>query len=301
MSLSGNTFTTVVHEFNAGNGMWTMDFEGGAAPASVLPSSQGMAYVVDQGIAGSGAGSGVTIMDTMMNMRIVTVPVSGAMTGVLRPDQSVVYVGAANGSISILDTTLQQVTGTISLGTSVQGAPQLAASSDSKTLYATYLPSTGGSALAVINTSTNHITNTIVLGTGTLSAAPAITLSSSGSLAYAALTNSSQIAIVDLVKQQVQQTVNLGSDVFPNCIGIQPGGMSAYVPSNTGVVVFDLTSNTVAGTIQISGAPQNVAFTMDGSMAFVSVMNGNAVIIDTAIDKVIQQLSATDTLGVAIM
>jgi DNA-binding beta-propeller fold protein YncE len=77
--------------------------------------------------------------------------------------------------------------------------------------------------------------------------------------------------------------------------------MSAYVPSNTGVVVLDLISNSVAGTIQISGVPQNVAFTSDGSMAFVSVMNGNAVVIDTAIDQVIQQLPASNTLGVAIM
>lgn len=57
-------------------------------------------------------------------------------------------------------------------------------------------------------------------------------------------------------------------------------------------------SVSLAGTI--SGVPQNVVLASDGSMAFVSVMNANAAVIDTAIDKVIEQLPATNTLGVAI-
>jgi DNA-binding beta-propeller fold protein YncE len=254
--------------------------------------------VVDQGIQGTGKGSGVMVMDTMMNMRMYGIPVAGASNGAMRPDMKTVYVGTVNGSISVIDTSAGYVTGQIALGSSA--APALAVSADSKTLYAGYLASGGGSALAVIDTSTGNVTNTIALGSGTLSAAPVVTLSPDGARAYAALTADSAIAIVDLTKQQLVGTVNVGSSVFPACVGIHPAGKTAYVPSNTGVVILDLNSNIVEGTIPISGVPQNVAFNSDGSMAFVSVMNGNAVVIDTAIQKVIQQLSATNTLGVAI-
>jgi DNA-binding beta-propeller fold protein YncE len=54
----------------------------------------------------------------------------------------------------------------------------------------------------------------------------------------------------------------------------------------------------VTGTIAVSGTPQNVAFTADGSMAYVSVTQGQAAVIDTAIDRVIEQLPAANTVGV---
>jgi DNA-binding beta-propeller fold protein YncE len=105
---------------------------------------------------------------------------------------------------------------------------------------------------------------------------------------------------VDLVHQQLLETVSVGSGVNPACIAIHPDGMTAYVVANTGVLVFDLVSNTVAGTIPISGTAQNVAFTPDGSMAYVSVVQGQAAVIDTVIDRVIEQLPASNTVGVMV-
>jgi DNA-binding beta-propeller fold protein YncE len=188
---------------------------------------------------------------------------------------------------------------TIMLG-STTGSPSLVASPDNKSLYAAYTQTTSGNMLSVISASTNMVTGSISLGGGASSAGPFVAISPDGKRGYVTLMSQSEIAIVDLVHQQLLETVSVGSGVSPACIAIHPNGMSAYVVTSTGVLVFDLASNSVAGMIPISGTPQNVAFTADGSMAYVSVVQGQAAVIDTAIEQVIEQLPATNTVGVTI-
>jgi DNA-binding beta-propeller fold protein YncE len=300
-SLVGTTYTTVVHEFDAVTGQWLADFEGGTAPAGLVLSPDGsMAYVVDQGTPGSGSGSGVVVVDTMMmGQRPWGVPIAGASSAAIRPDGRTVYVGSSAGPVSVLNTHTGALTRTILLG-SITGSPSLVTSSDNKSLYAAYAQSNGGNVLSVISTSTNMITGTISLGGSASSAGPFVAISPDGKLGYVTLMNDSEIAIVDLVHRQLLETVSVGSGVNPACIAIHPNGMSAYVVANTGVLVFDLASNTVSGTIPVSGTPQNVAFTTDGSMAYVSVVQGQAVVIDTVIDRVIEQLPTANTVGVTL-
>jgi DNA-binding beta-propeller fold protein YncE len=300
-SLVGTTYTTAVHEFDAVTGQWVADFEGGTMPAGLVLSPDGsMAYVVDQGTPGSGNGSGVVVVDTMMmGQRPWGVPIAGASTVAIRPDGRRVYVGSSAGSVSAVNAQNGALMRTIMLG-STTGSPSLVTSPDNKSLYAAYTQSNGGNMLSVISTSTNMVTGTISLGGSASSAGPFVAISPDGKRGYVTLMSQSEIAIVDLVHQQLLETVSVGSGVNPACIAIHPNGMSAYVVTNTGVLVFDLASNSVAGMIPISGTPQNVAFTADGSMAYVSVVQGQAVVIDTAIERVIEQLPATNTVGVTI-
>lgn len=300
-SLAGTTYTTVVHQFDAATGQWQMDFEAGTAPAGLALSPDGsMAYVVDQGAPGSGSGSGLMAVDLMMmGQRQWRIPMAGASSLAIRPDGRMVYLGSSSGAIAVINTKNGVLAKTISLG-SISGSPSLATSADNKTLYAVYTQAGGGNVLSVIATATNRMTATIALGGGASVAGPFLALSPDGTKGYVSLMGQSEIAIVDLVHQQVLQTVNVGSDVNPGCIAVHPNGMSAYVVANTGVLVLDLVSNTVAGTIAVSGTPQNVAFTPDGSMAYVSVAPGQAAVIDTAIDRVIEQLPAANTVGVTI-
>jgi YVTN family beta-propeller protein len=299
-SLVGTTYTTAVHEFDAVTGQWLADIEGGTTPTGLALSTDGsMAYVVDQGAPGSGAGSGMVVVDTMMmGQRPWGVLIPGASSEAIRPDGKTVYVGSSTGSVSAINTK-NGVTRAISLG-SISGSPSLAASPDNKSLYVAYTQANGGNMLSVISTSNNKITSTISLGGGASSAGPFIAISPDGTRGYVTLMSQSEIAIVDLVHQQLLETASVGSGMNPACIAIHPNGMSAYVVSNTGVLVFDLSSNTVGGTIPISGMPQNIAFTADGSMAYVSVAQGPAAVIDTAIERVIEQLPATNTMGVTI-
>ena len=208
-------------------------------------------------------------------------------------------LGSSSGGIAVINAKNGVLAKKISLG-SISGSPSLATSADNETLYAVYTQAGGGNVLSVIATASNRVTATIALGGGASAVGPFLALSPDGTKAYVSLMGQSEIAIVDLVHQQVLQTVNVGSDVNPGCIAVHPNGMSAYVVANTGVLVLDLVSNTVAGTIAISGTPQNVAFTTDGSMAYVSVAQGQAAVIDTAIDRVIEQLPAANTVGVTI-
>jgi DNA-binding beta-propeller fold protein YncE len=300
-SLVGTTYTAVVHQYDAVTGQWLMDLEGGTNPAGLVLSPDGsMAYVVDQGTPGSGNGSGIALVDTMMmGQRPWTVPVTGASSTAIRPDGRRVYVGSSTGSVSAINANNGALVRTIMLG-STTGTPSLVASPDNKSLYAAYTQTNGGNMLSVISTSTNMVTGTISLGGGASSAGPFMAVSPDGTRGYVTLMSQSAIAIVDLVHQQLLETVSVGSGLNPACIAIHPNGMSAYVIANTGVLVFDLTTNTVAGTIPISGTPQNVAFTANGSMAYVSVVQGQAAVIDTVIDRVIEQLPASNTVGLMI-
>ena len=298
-SLAGTTYTAVVHQFDAVTGQWLMDFEAGTAPAGLTISADGsMAYVVDQGMPGSGSGSGLMAVDLMMmGQRQWRIPMAGAASVAIRPDGARVYVGSSSGAIGVINPMNGVLAKTISLG-SISGSPSLATSPDNKTLYAAYTQAGGGNVLSVIATATNRVTATIALGGGASAAGPFVALSPDGTKGYVSLMGQSEIAIVDLVHQHVLQTVGVGSGINPGCIAVHPNGMSAYVVANTGVLVLDLASNTVTGTIAVSGTPQNVAFTTDGSMAYVSVTQGQAAVIDTAIERVIEQLPAADTTGV---
>jgi YVTN family beta-propeller protein len=299
-SLVGTLYTTMVHEFDAVTGQWLADFEGGTAPAAVaLSPDASMAYVVDQGMPGSGAGSAILAANTSMGQRQWRIPIPGASSAAIRPDGRSLYVGSSSGSVSVINTHSGARTHTISLG-SITGSPSLAPSPDNHSLYAAYTEANGSNVLSVIATSTNKITTTISLGSGASSAGPFLAISADGTRGYVTLMSQSEIAVVDLVHRQLLETVSVGSGLNPACIAIQPKGMNAYVVASTGVLVFDLASNTVAGTIPVVGTPANVAFTTDGSMAYVSVVNGRAAVIDTAIEQVIEQLPASNTLGVTI-
>jgi DNA-binding beta-propeller fold protein YncE len=300
MSLVGTTYTTMVHEFDAVTGQWLADFEGGTTPGALVLSPDGsLAYVIDQGTPGAGNGSGMVVVDTTTGQRQWGVQVAGASSIALRPDGRRVYVGSSTGSISAINANNGALVRTIMLG-SITGSSSLATSPDNKSVYAAYTQTNGGNVLSVISTSTNMVTGTISLGGGASSAGPFLAVSPDGKRGYVTLMSQNAIAIVDLVKKQLLETVSVGSGVNPACIAIHPNGMSAYVVASTGVLVFDLTSNTVAGTIPISGTPQNVAYTADGSMAYVSVLQGQAAVIDTVIDRVIEQLPASNTVGVMI-
>jgi DNA-binding beta-propeller fold protein YncE len=301
ISLAGTTYTSVVHEFDAVTGQWIADFEGGTAPGGLVVSPDGsMAYVVDQGMPGSGSGSGVMAVGLMMmGQRQWRIPITGASSIAIRPDGRRVYVGSSTGSVSAINTGNGALVRTIMLG-AITGSPSLVTSPDNKSLYAAYTQANAANVLSVISTATNMVTGTISLGGGASSAGPFMAVSPDGTRGYVTMMSQNAIAIVDLVHQQLLETVSVGSGVNPACIAIHPNGTVAYVVANTGVLVFDLTSNTVAGTIPISGTPQNVAFTANGSMAYVSVVQGQAAVIDTMIDKVIEQLPASNTIGVTI-
>src|SRR5882757_235562 len=89
-------------------------------------------------------------------------------------------------------------------------------------------------------------------------------------------------------KPSVGQTIDVGPT--PGYMEIAPNGDYAYIANRAAGVltVFDTTRNAVTGTIPVpQGGPQFIAFSPDGSRAYVSIFNNNRTVnvvgvLDTA-------------------
>lgn len=182
----------------------------------------------------------------------------------------------------------------------------LAVSPDGSKVYAAFTDLSGKNTLAVISTASNTITQKIPLSMGASFSGPFVALSVDGTRAYVTLTNASQLAIVDTVSNQLLSTVSI-SPSYPVSLAVHPNGKTAYLVSNlsfSGIVVFDLTTGSVTGTIAAPGTPVpfNVAFTPDGSRAYMTEELGPVLIIDTASQKIVGQLPVgnSNSIGVTI-
>lgn len=119
-------------------------------------------------------------------------------------------------------------------------------------------------------------------------AAPAVratallnTTASSDEIAYVALPDSGQVALIDTSRYVVLGVVNVGSAgcQYPWSTAITPNGDQVYVtcPQTNNVVVIDVNGNQVVATRSGIPQPQDVAFTPDGSYALVTSANANRV------------------------
>jgi YVTN family beta-propeller protein len=135
--------------------------------------------------------------------------------------------------------------------------------------------------VAVIDTGTNQFVDpAIPVGGGPYS----IAITPDGKTAYEANGNDETISVIDLkTGQVVGAPIEIGVD--PYVIAISPDGKTAYVTTAGEVLVLDLQTNQIVGSIPIPGENVSlwgVAFTPDGKTAYVLNENENvALTIDT--------------------
>jgi DNA-binding beta-propeller fold protein YncE len=94
--------------------------------------------------------------------------------------------------------------------------------------------------------------------------------------------------VIDIGTNTVASTIN-GVGAAPRGLAVQPGGSSVYVVSNTGVSVINSDPgsggayNTVIDTIAIGSGGQDVVFSPDGTLAYLTNqgVNGEVLVIDT--------------------
>lgn len=107
------------------------------------------------------------------------------------------------------------------------------------------------------------------------------TTASSDEIAYVALPDSGQVALIDTDRYVVLGVVDVGSAgcQHPWNTAITPNGDQVYVtcPQTNNVVVIDANDNLVVATRSGIPQPQDVAFTPDGSFALVTSANANRV------------------------
>ena len=137
-------------------------------------------------------------------------------------------------------------------------------------------------AIAFIDTATDKVTTIQT----PLYYPNGIDISPDGSTAYIAsyIDNPSVIFSVNLATRQLNpQTVTVSA--YPKNIFLTPDGAQLWVIfyQATSLYVLDTLSMTVAGTISLPGSAQDgMAFSPDGTRAYVAIAGGSVSVIDTA-------------------
>ncbi|MBM3603814.1 MAG: YncE family protein [Alphaproteobacteria bacterium] len=104
--------------------------------------------------------------------------------------------------------------------------------------------------------------------------------------AFASLSGSNEIAVVDLAEGTVVNRIGTGA--YPHGLRLKPDGTELYVANveDGSVSVIDTQSLSEAARIPVGAAPVQVGFTPDGTRAYVSLRDENRVaVIDTASRK----------------
>lgn len=118
-----------------------------------------------------------------------------------------------------------------------------------------------------------------------------VVLDRSGSRAFVTLAEEDAVAVVDLARQAVSQTIPTGA--YPHGLRLSPDGSTAYVANveDGSVSVLDTTKLTEVARIPVGKAPVQVGFTPDGAKVFVSLRDENKVaVIDTATRTVLGRI-----------
>mgnify|MGYP002714640642 FL=1 len=105
--------------------------------------------------------------------------------------------------------------------------------------------------------------------------------------AYASLSGTDEVAVVDLANASVIERIETGA--YPHGLRLSPDGTELYVANveDGSVSVIDTASLTEAARIPVGTAPVQVGFTPDGSRVYVSLRDENRVaVIDTATREV---------------
>lgn len=154
-----------------------------------------------------------------------------------------------------------------------------------------YVANAGASTVSVYDTDTYELITTITVG----NSPHYMVLSPDGSTLFAADNGGSTVSVIDTASNTLTHTINVASQPFT--IAISPDGQLVYTIGQTtnDLSIIDATSYTVSDTISLGGAGATgyIAFTPDGSKAFVTNGSNTLYVIDTATNATLQTVSLT--------
>ncbi|HEX9761330.1 MAG TPA: YncE family protein, partial [Candidatus Acidoferrales bacterium] len=167
-----------------------------------------------------------------------------------------------------------------------------------------YAAGSGTATVEVINTDTNVFVTSIAVGGGRSFDQVAVTRN--GRYVYVTSPNTDEVTVIDATTNTVVTTIDVSVDCSTprgvdttDLVGIGPRAYVACEASNA-VIAIDAddtsgTFNTVVATIatvgSATGTPQRIAFTPDGTKAYVTVTTTNEF---SAIDAATDTVTATD-------
>jgi YVTN family beta-propeller protein len=289
-----------------------------SGPTDAYPDAPNRAYVANY------YDNTVSVIDTNTNTVIKTISVGSSPRALaVSPDGTHVYVANQNANtVSVIDTNTNMVVETIAVPVERPGIGRfsyvfdVAVSPDGKYVYVTGTAGSGFTStdgtVSVIDTTTYAVSGPYAVGT----AATGIAVSPGGSWLYVAteLWNSN-VMVMETATMTVIGTVDLGYSNYPIDGAFTPDGTRLYMiagaqgesaqMTGNAVMVIDTdprsvtTYNTViAGFSDYDlfggdfDAPSDVAFSPDGSWAYVIGAGGNKIaVIDTSTNAVVGHIT----------
>jgi uncharacterized protein (TIGR03437 family) len=256
----------------------------GQAPGSLVSSPDGrFIYVADEG------SNDVTVIDAVALIAVATIPVDVTPVALnLSSDGRLLYVvnqdAQPTGTVTIIDTNRNQVTGTLNVGLKPE---QFAISPN---LTTAYVVNSGSNSVSVVDLGSNQVTGTIAVG----QAPSGVAFSTDGSMLYVINAGSNSISAVNTGNGQVTAQIAVGSQ--PAAMAITFDSQYAYV-SNRGansVSVLSLATNTNEGTIATGNAPFDLEMDPNENYLYVTNLNSQSL---TVIDMNTDAVVATIALG----
>ena len=233
----------------------------GATPAG----AQTKAYVA--------TGNTITVIETGPDTVAGVIPLAGGPTRIaMTVDGTRAYVLLADlHAVAVIDTSIDAVVGTIPVADSPVA---LAVTPDGRRVYVLLADAN----VQVIDAALSSVVATIAVpGSG-----GGIAITPDGARAYVA---SGAVTVIDTATNTVASSFTAAPGGVTQ-IAISPDGSRAYMTTNgttifgfdAGVVIVDLASSSVLGTVRLGVIPGQIALTPDGSRVYVGIQ---AVWVDT--------------------
>ena len=267
-------------------GMGSAEIRAEAGGVASSPAMLEMMLVDPNAYVANTAADAVTVIDTLTNAVLSTIPVGASPTRVaVTQDGARVYVANTGGSsVSVIDTSTNAVVATVP----VTNAPSaLAVTPDGAHVY---LLGSGGLLqvidTALIGTASDPVTATISFGApGFNQYGTSVAILPDGTRAYAVVSGS--LRVIDTATLDVLLSIDVGST--PSQLVISPDGTRIYVTSALGnvqfgltgqptgfnphLVVLDTATHLVMNRISLGNLPDSIALTPDGSRAYVAMVS----------------------------
>ena len=253
-------------------------------------------------VANAGSNT-VSVIDKTTMSVAATIPVGASPMGIaFSPDGSLAYVANyASNTVSVVDTTAGTVIGDVNVGS---GPGHLAVSSDGTTGYVTNRAS---NSVSVIDLTSSPPT---LLGDISIGDQPlGIVLNADNTRAYVANYGANSVSVIDITVSPPVALPPVTVDSGPADLAFLPASSTLYV-TNSGsnsLSVIDTNCNVVTGTIPVGNTPLGVAFTPDGSFAYVANYTpaagspGSISVIDTSVQMVVSTIPVEQNpIGIAI-
>jgi YVTN family beta-propeller protein len=237
-------------------------------PTSVAVSSDGSTVYVT-----NAQSNNMSVINASTRTVTATIPAGiSPQSVVISPNGATLYVaGSGNnsneqaGTITMISTATDAITGTISMG-AYNGAASVALSPDGTTAY---VANAYSNTVSVINLTTDAVTATLPVGLFPDS----LTVTPDGRSVYVANSTGDSISVIDTATDKVTATIPIAGG--PEQVANYPDGGLVFVTTGDGVVQIGTENNTVSG--PLTNVPYGIALALSPNPAVTSVSpNGGA-------------------------